>query len=220
MRSFPCAWVCPGGGLDPGETLKQCAVRETREETGVVIEEGDVELVACWESCYPTSADMCTENGALQGHYLVLVMLAKVQGPKAPEVALQYEEADMAVWVPSDRLATLLQLDPDGPDLEAVQAVQTVKAVEAQEAAEAEDSECSKTKTDASPMTTSDTANASPPNVKTTDDTHSDVAVIHKSVRLSPQRLCGIYPNPVGEGITQAFLFCLEQLTEADQSRL
>jgi 8-oxo-dGTP pyrophosphatase MutT (NUDIX family) len=33
-------WFTPGGGIDPGETPRECAVRELREETGLA----DVEL--------------------------------------------------------------------------------------------------------------------------------------------------------------------------------
>jgi ADP-ribose pyrophosphatase YjhB (NUDIX family) len=34
-------WTIPGGAMEPGETIAQCAVREVKEETGV-----DVEVVA------------------------------------------------------------------------------------------------------------------------------------------------------------------------------
>lgn len=35
-------WELPGGGLDPGETHVEAAVRELREETGIVIDPADV----------------------------------------------------------------------------------------------------------------------------------------------------------------------------------
>ena len=35
---FPRAYVLPGGHLDPGETLKECCLRELHEECGIKIE--------------------------------------------------------------------------------------------------------------------------------------------------------------------------------------
>ena len=46
---FPGAWVLPGGHIEVGESLEECAVREIKEETGINIEifeedKGDLRL--------------------------------------------------------------------------------------------------------------------------------------------------------------------------------
>jgi len=38
LRTFPGAWVLPGGHIELGESLEECVIREIYEETGVKIE--------------------------------------------------------------------------------------------------------------------------------------------------------------------------------------
>jgi 8-oxo-dGTP diphosphatase len=42
---FQGSWAFPGGFLDQGETTRQCAVREMKEETGVTIAEDQLHLL-------------------------------------------------------------------------------------------------------------------------------------------------------------------------------
>ena len=41
-------WLCPGGGLEPHESLAECAKREVREETGIEVSIGGVAFLREW----------------------------------------------------------------------------------------------------------------------------------------------------------------------------
>eukprot|EP00242_Pyramimonas_sp_CCMP2087_P017102 CAMPEP_0198223220 /NCGR_PEP_ID=MMETSP1445-20131203/91625_1 /TAXON_ID=36898 /ORGANISM="Pyramimonas sp., Strain CCMP2087" /LENGTH=238 /DNA_ID=CAMNT_0043902001 /DNA_START=934 /DNA_END=1646 /DNA_ORIENTATION=+ len=59
MRSFPGAWVLPGGHVDDADTsLEAAACREVEEETGLILLKETLELVGCWESSFP-AAEVC-----------------------------------------------------------------------------------------------------------------------------------------------------------------
>ena len=45
-------WDLPGGGIEPGETPLQCALRETREELSIALDPA----VICWGRDYGTSS--------------------------------------------------------------------------------------------------------------------------------------------------------------------
>lgn len=103
MRTFPCAWVAPGGGLDHGETLPQCAARELAEETGIVVPPASLMPFFLWESVYPNTRELCMDKGRILSQYCVLFFLAVLDRPQ-PSVCLQAEETDMYAWVGIDQL--------------------------------------------------------------------------------------------------------------------
>ena len=102
MRSFPCAWVLPGGGVDPGESPPRAASRELFEETGLSVETDSLECLCFWESVFPTTAADCLAAGQIKGHYLIVFFVARIGGQiKAPPVRLQESETDAFMWVPN-----------------------------------------------------------------------------------------------------------------------
>lgn len=103
MRSFPGAWVLPGGGVDANESFLDGSAREVEEETGLKVD--SIEPIGLWESCYPTNGIECIENGiGLKGHYLVIFCRCKMKDNSEDgnvKLRLQEEEIEGAVWLGS-----------------------------------------------------------------------------------------------------------------------
>ncbi len=64
-------YICPGGRLEPGETLEEGVCREIREETGLEIE------ILQWMR--PFDRMIMKDDGTLQEHILYLDAIAQVK---------------------------------------------------------------------------------------------------------------------------------------------
>jgi len=89
-------WSTPGGHLEPGETPEHCAARETREETGVEID--DIRFRA-------VTNDVFEDDGK---HYVTLWMEGRYRAGE-PVIGAAYEMSEVG-WFRWNRLPTPLFL--------------------------------------------------------------------------------------------------------------
>jgi mutator protein MutT len=85
-------WSVPGGALEVGETLRECAEREAMEETGLQVEAGEVLEVF--------DAIHRQPDGRIQYHYVLVDFACRLIGGELRAGA----DAVQAKWVTLDKL--------------------------------------------------------------------------------------------------------------------
>jgi 8-oxo-dGTP diphosphatase len=87
-------WQCPGGHLEPFESVAACAVREVAEETGLAVRVVDDGPYV--ESVFPADAT----GGAR--HYITLFVRAELEDAEAEPQLLEPAKCAEWRWVPPD----------------------------------------------------------------------------------------------------------------------
>jgi ADP-ribose pyrophosphatase YjhB (NUDIX family) len=111
MRTFPGAWVAPGGGVDQDEAAVDAARREVKEETGIDLSRESLTPLAAWESAFPSSVAACQEAGGLKRQHIVVYYVARISGELAATARQGLDwgavtadgvgaEVDCACWLP------------------------------------------------------------------------------------------------------------------------
>ncbi len=88
-------WSLPGGVLECGETLREATIREAREETGLIVETG--ELLGVYERV------VHSEDGRVRYHYVLIDFLCRAVAGE-PEAGSDAAEVN---WFASEELDSL-----------------------------------------------------------------------------------------------------------------
>jgi len=100
-------WSIPGGVLEVGELVREAAIREAREETGLVVEPG--ELLGVFDRV------LRNPEGRVQYHYVLVDFLCRPAGGKllaasdAAEVRWFTRDDLPALALPEDTLEVILK---------------------------------------------------------------------------------------------------------------
>jgi|SRR5579859_2117545 len=90
------AWKLPGGGLEPNESLADCARREVLEETGITVRVGKIAFLVEWIVPRYTQAP---EGGEGHGYGLEVYHYASPEEPLS-EPQPEFAGEPVARWVP------------------------------------------------------------------------------------------------------------------------
>lgn len=95
-------WRLPGGGMEPNESLAECAVREVMEETGIAIQVSNIAFLREW-----VVPKYCIIPGETGTTYAMEVYLYATPTTEHLEVRRENPQAPMGHWIPFAEVAQL-----------------------------------------------------------------------------------------------------------------
>ncbi|RLT20869.1 MAG: NUDIX domain-containing protein [Planctomycetota bacterium] len=97
-------WDLPKGHVDEGETELQCALRELREETGIVAEDIEIDPTFSYENRYMVNQNRYGGKGVVEKK--LLVYLARLKNPVKITVT-EHDGYRWFSWNPPHRIQDL-----------------------------------------------------------------------------------------------------------------
>jgi len=97
-------WDLPKGHVDEGETELQCALRELREETGIVAEDIEIDPTFSYENRYMVKQNRYGGKGVVEKK--LLVYLARLKNPVKITVT-EHDGYRWFSWKPPHRIQDL-----------------------------------------------------------------------------------------------------------------
>lgn len=94
-RTYPLQWECTGGSALMGETSIDAAIREVKEELGIIINENSGKYIGSTLRYYPNCDD------------ILEVWLFKVENSDNQKIIIQEEEVNDAKWLSRTEIRNL-----------------------------------------------------------------------------------------------------------------
>nr|BFE65911.1 NUDIX domain-containing protein [Dactylosporangium thailandense] len=91
-------WSLPGGAMEPGESMTDCAIRETHEETGIHVEVTG--LIGIYTD--PRHVILYTSNNEVRQEFSIVYLARPLGGEPTPS-----DESREVVWVSPDAIDAL-----------------------------------------------------------------------------------------------------------------
>uniref|UniRef100_T1JG05 m7GpppN-mRNA hydrolase NUDT17 n=1 Tax=Strigamia maritima TaxID=126957 RepID=T1JG05_STRMM len=110
MRTYPGAWVPPGGHVEPHESLKEAVGRELTEEIGLELvsnSNNTLKVLGLWEAAYPP----ILEWGLPNRHHLIVYfnfISNETREQLQQKIKLDPKEVSTSVWLDPFFVTTLL----------------------------------------------------------------------------------------------------------------